>query len=730
MRIRMFIALFGAALIVTASAMAVATHPTSGDTASRFPSSYRFKYADSVEADVVPLRLPRGSNLTGVRIVLGGRLGSRVRVSVLRASHYDLAPFDVEELGPSRIVTKRISGPEPVDVMFEEPLSPLHGWCYVRVERMTGNSGLLTDTTSRGSLCLPSIGESYERQLIETEDGWRSASCEYGVEPILAMRDPDGSAAWVVDTVESTTRFIVGSDSRYSNNAVLVRDDQGASWLLCGNERFGLDVEPTDTALSTEELVTRDDALLIPIPGVEPLYVELPIQESVAHVRSSSGGFPGEISSTLSVPTFRRVRSVAVGDVNNDGLEDVLIIGETGNGTSVPTILWQRKDNTFIAGSPIGVVPEDVSFVNVGDMNADGRIDVIWTRAIGSQYYTSTQLPDGNWKIDSVGKGLSEAVAQRPSYFPSKHRVPGVQCGYQSERMSQDARSWLGNVRLSNASKELLPRTSSHVLFVGFAIDGETHCVVSGCPCRPSVVLEVTETACRDATGQQGVAARTFAEEAMVVRSANNQVGVVGLGPGGITLSTMPSNVAAQQVYLQRHGTINGTHVRFHRENTWYETIVSQSFGGLCQDASASLPGIDRVNSDSVIIVWPGETPRRELFVADGTRGLPENLTYGTGQVYTEPRNLTVSVVPNPVTDRALVTVTGPAFLEVSLLIVSVEGRLIRSSSHTTNAVGVATVQLQVGDSGNEGAIAPGSYLIMADGPGCNATTKFLATPR
>ncbi len=66
--------------------------------------------------------------------------------------------------------------------------------------------------------------------------------------------------------------------------------------------------------------------------------------------------------------------SVAVGDFNGDGREDLAVTNSAGNSVS---ILLGRGDGTFQAAPEVGGLEEHPSSVTVGDFNADGHQDLV-----------------------------------------------------------------------------------------------------------------------------------------------------------------------------------------------------------------------------------------------------------------------------------------------------------------------------------------------------------------
>ena len=110
-------------------------------------------------------------------------------------------------------------------------------------------------------------------------------------------------------------------------------------------------------------------------------------------------------------------RPVATGDFNGDGKRDILWQHLTNRTLSV----WLMNGTFLMDGrtlTPSTVATTDWLIVGTGDFNADGKTDIVWqnqvngllsvwymngSTMIGGEALTPGQVPDSNWKIRAVG---------------------------------------------------------------------------------------------------------------------------------------------------------------------------------------------------------------------------------------------------------------------------------------------------------------------------------------
>src|SRR5260370_28921516 len=67
--------------------------------------------------------------------------------------------------------------------------------------------------------------------------------------------------------------------------------------------------------------------------------------------------------------------SVAVGDLNGDGKPDLIVGSVTGSGGA--TVLLGKGDGTFQAPAVVGIVTAGGSAIVIADVNGDGKLDIV-----------------------------------------------------------------------------------------------------------------------------------------------------------------------------------------------------------------------------------------------------------------------------------------------------------------------------------------------------------------
>ena len=148
----------------------------------------------------------------------------------------------------------------------------------------------------------------------------------------------------------------------------------------------------------------RDGALLRRIDGTWhyfPFY---------GGANGETGMFPGEGAVALTSDLEWAVTGVA--DFNGDGKDDVLLRHEDGRWHYQP--MDGRELLEQGAGTPELPADPEVWLAGVGDMNGDGRADVLTRRGHGAWHYwparrhSTTETPFGRWVYDGYGPNRGE----------------------------------------------------------------------------------------------------------------------------------------------------------------------------------------------------------------------------------------------------------------------------------------------------------------------------------
>jgi hypothetical protein len=110
------------------------------------------------------------------------------------------------------------------------------------------------------------------------------------------------------------------------------------------------------------------------------------------------------------LPISGHTESVAVGDFNGDGKLDIAVVQQEGNDNSLTgrlTLLLGNGDGTFREGKTY-VTGNSGSTVAVGDLNGDGKLDLVVTSSVGTLVFLGDG--DGTFKTSGVFYSGKESV--------------------------------------------------------------------------------------------------------------------------------------------------------------------------------------------------------------------------------------------------------------------------------------------------------------------------------
>ena len=100
------------------------------------------------------------------------------------------------------------------------------------------------------------------------------------------------------------------------------------------------------------------------------------------------------------------VRQVAVGDVNNDGLPD--IIGASFINGQVAAVAWiKQTDGSFGTQTPLGSVISVQVGVGLADLNGDGKLDLVAAGLFNDRLYALLGNGDGSFQAASLDVSVS-----------------------------------------------------------------------------------------------------------------------------------------------------------------------------------------------------------------------------------------------------------------------------------------------------------------------------------
>lgn len=686
---------------------------------------HRFVYTDDVDKDVAALRLKPSTLLAGVKVALGGEKGALVRLRVVNAPHYVSTARGALDFVPPVEVVKETAGPEVATLTFQEPVSIPHGWCFVVVERVVGKAALLTSNADCPLLCEGSQGDIYPRQLVVHGDKWTHAKSQYAVEALTAPADSDGSNSWTLDTVPTSTFNVVADRKRFTCNAVLQSKPGSVPMVLVNGSQYKINQNSLDTTIEGQHQdLLRIGSVVVPVSGEAPLFVELPLGDHIGRVYQRTGLKATALVSEFSIPRINRILSAAVADVNGDGLEDVIVISESESGKPDVFVVESGDDSGYDVHlqNAFQLITTPTS-VNAGDLNDDGLVDLVWTVADRPALLVTFQSQIGGWKLDSINRDASISESLRPVFYPNHGMRPGLTAGYRRTIEVKDAAHIeLCGQAVSVSQSSFLTRDAAQILPISVGQNSSRSLVIPGCTCQPTMVVNVDEGIASDMTGQCPIGKGLPVSEALVFTSASGSLGIITVGDSGIALNSQRANGSKPEILLYRNGPHNGAFVRYQVAGVWYSTIASQSFGGASQLTDASVAGIDTDEIDSLIVTWPGQPRKQELFTRT-LDGFPSVIAFGTGRPYEQPSRLEISVVPNPVSDHARIVVKGPPDVSLTVRVTNTQGRVLFEQMCVTDATGQVEISFDPDDTE---VSAAGSLIATASGQGMQASKSFV----
>ncbi|MCS7182347.1 MAG: VCBS repeat-containing protein [Thermoanaerobaculum sp.] len=206
--------------------------------------------------------------------------------------------------------------------------------------------------------------------ILNTREGWRAVE---GGFPERFMGDDVAAADLDRDGFSD---LIFGSLSQGQDRIFFLNRDQGRRW-----EAFGLDQVPYNSFVSSVAVGplrrgAKDQVAVLCFEQVNPLVAEDPTVGCALYRFWEGGKFLHKPKVELlfsEKESFRRLQAATFGDVNGDGLSD-LIVGDSNGQVSV---LLQLRGERFFENRPAVTVGGKVVSLRAVDLNGDGKDEVV-----------------------------------------------------------------------------------------------------------------------------------------------------------------------------------------------------------------------------------------------------------------------------------------------------------------------------------------------------------------
>jgi hypothetical protein len=136
-----------------------------------------------------------------------------------------------------------------------------------------------------------------------------------------------------------------------------------------------------------------EDAALVEADGSAS-----PEANSGAMVILQNSSAPGTFATPAVYPAYSGVLSLAIGDLNGDGLPDIAMCSLYPQGTGYIVTLMQdpTAPGTFLAGADYAGLGQPSSLV-LGDMNNDGLLDIVTADSTSSVWYENQSSAPGTF---------------------------------------------------------------------------------------------------------------------------------------------------------------------------------------------------------------------------------------------------------------------------------------------------------------------------------------------
>lgn len=428
------------------------------------PGGHHGAFTDaSIPKCVQRIGLPAGTRMTSVSIMLDGPKSDHACDIVVYGHEGGLLAPRLERAAFRAHAAKYNDGIETITVQFDEPYVHAGGQCFVSIEGRRDDVRLVTDMVERTSPCTEASGQRRMDQLVQSSGGtWSTAPFGFIMDVVVEMPDKP-ERGFVRDTMLDDARDKRRSDIRYISATDIDGDgrlDFSAAGMLYMNGPSG--ITPIDIVL--EDKTATPYAFFLDANGDGRMEVAAMNGKGDNRLRLYTAGRSGTLTRyhdiDLTMPLVPM--SMSVGDIDNDGAEDILLGGMTND---KPMLLALRRNGAGTwQAAPWAeelITGDDAPITMIDDLDRDGRLDVL-LRTGNSDHIV--RMVDG-------GNAWSTSLTERAESRGMESIKPPLSAwvGWDREREAAILRlpphmSWQGARSASASSTRTLPYSNASII--------------------------------------------------------------------------------------------------------------------------------------------------------------------------------------------------------------------------------------------------------------------------
>lgn len=171
---------------------------------------------------------------------------------------------------------------------------------------------------------------------------------------------------------------------------------------------------------------------------------------NLGYVRVSLGTGSGTFTAGVSYSTTSNANyAVSTGDLNGDGILDIVIAGNNGVGAGTSSVLLGAGGGTYGTAVTYATETSTSNDVMLGDLNGDGVLDLITGGTSGADGYTTVRLGTGTGTFGAATSYLANTASTQglAGGDINGDGVFDIITAGQSDGTSGSAIAWLGSTR-------------------------------------------------------------------------------------------------------------------------------------------------------------------------------------------------------------------------------------------------------------------------------------------